>query len=99
MANSLTTNPIILTGTQSSYKAAVASSLGTLFVLQVTRVYWFDPTAVGDEFVLIDPSDGHEWLRGRCESAGISQIFVINKPWSDFACVELDSGSLRIYTA
>lgn len=101
MANSLTTNPISLTTTQTSYKGAVASSLGTLFTLRIQKVYWYDPNAVGDVVLIIDPGSGIELLRLRCETAGQSQVIDwTNSPklWRDFACDQLDSGTVKIYT-
>ncbi len=99
MANSINTNPIILTGVQTSYKAAVALTLGTLFTLRVARVEWFSPATIGDQAVIIDPSSGKEWLRFKCEVALQSQILPVNELWSDFAVDQLDSGVLKIFIA
>ena len=101
MANSLTSNPIILTGTQTSYKAAVAANTtqGTPITLRVVRVEWFAPTTVGDQALIIDPASGKEWLRFKCETALQSQILPVNELWSDFAVPQLDSGVLKIFTA
>lgn len=101
MANALNQNPIILTGTQTSYKAAVATSLGTLFTLKIEKFYWEDPITIGDQVVLIDPQSGAEKLRLRCEVAGQSQVVdwtAAAKLFNDFAVVQLDSGKLYIYT-
>jgi len=99
MANNLNTNPITLTTTQTSYKGAVSSSQGTLFTLRIKSVYWRNPITIGDVFLLIDPASGREILRGRCETANQSQLFPLNMLVSDFACDQLDSGSLEIYLA
>ncbi len=98
MANNLNSNPINLTATQTSYKAAVATSQGSPFTLLLKSVYWEQPNAVGDGFLLIDPNGGREILRGRCEVAGQSQLFPLNMMVSDWACDQLDSGNLKIYT-
>lgn len=101
MANTLTTNPIILSGVQTSYKAAVASILGTLFTLRVEKIYWFQPATVGDEALIINPQSGQTLLRLRCEVAGQSQVidWTANpKLWQDFGVNQLDSGSIEIYT-
>jgi hypothetical protein len=101
MANLLTRNPIVLTTTQTSYKAAVAATLGTLFTLMIEKVYWEDPITVGDGVLIESPDSGAELLTLRCETAGQSQVIDwTNKPklWRDFACVQMDSGSLKIYT-
>lgn len=96
MSNSLFTNPIILTSTQTSYKAAIATVLGTLSVLRVARVEWFAPAAIGHTALIIDPASGKEWLRFTCEVALQSQILPVNELWSDWACDQLDSGTLKL---
>ena len=101
MANILTRNPMLLTGTMStSYKAAVATSLGTLTTLRVAQLRWFNPTLVDDQVLLTDPQDGSELLRLRCITAG--QDIVVDwsaRPhlWADFQAVQFDSGRLYIY--
>ena len=101
MANSLTANPIIINVTQTSYKAAVAANTtqGSPITLRVARVEWFSPATVGDQAVIIDPASGKEWLRFKCETALTSQILPVNEMWSDFAVVQLDSGTLKIFTS
>lgn len=101
MANVLTSNPIIIRGTQSSYKAAVATSLGSPFTLRIEKWYWENPAAAGDQVVITDPQDGSEKLRLRCELANQSQVIDWTshpKLFSDFAVVEIDSGTLYVYT-
>jgi hypothetical protein len=99
MANVLNQNPIIISGTQTSYKAATLASLGSFASLRVTKIYWENPTTVGDQMVIIDPATGRNIFRMRCESANISQIATLNQLWADFAVNELDSGTLYIYLA
>lgn len=101
MANLLNQNPIILTGTQTSYKAAVAASLGANWVLRVTKIYWYNPIIAGDVALIIDPASGQNLERLRCEAANQSQIIDWSanpKIWRDFAVVQLDSGILEIHT-
>jgi len=101
MANLLNQNPIIITGTQTSYKAAVAATLGSLFTLRVEKWYWRTPANVGDICLVIDPANGVERLRLRCEVAGQSILvdWTANpKIMSDFAIVQFDSGELEIHT-
>lgn len=101
MANRLNTNPIMLTGTQTSYKAAVSATLGTLFTLKVTKIYWYNPTTIGDVALITDPQSGQELLRLRCETANQSQLVDWSahpKLWRDFAAIQVDSGDLYIYT-
>ena len=101
MANSLNQNPIILTGTQTSYKAAVAAvpNQGSPIELRVARVEYYAPAAVGDTALIIDPASGRELVKFTCEVALQSQILPINELWSDFAVVQLTSGTLKIFTA
>ena len=101
MANLLNQNPIILTGVQTSYKAAVAAvpNQGSPIELRVARVAWFSPATICDQVLIIDPASGKEWLRMKCEVALQSQIWPVNEIWSDFAAVQLDSGVIKIFTA
>jgi hypothetical protein len=99
MANLLFQNPIIITGPQTSFKAAVAAVLGTLFTLRVARVEFYQPTAVGDTAIIIDPASGKEWLKFTCETALQSQILPVNELWSDFAVDQINSGTLKIFLA
>lgn len=101
MPNSLTENPIVIQAVQGSYKAAVAASLGTLINLRIEKIYFFNPTAIGDTALIIDPASGATLARLRCEVANQSQIIdwtAKPKMWADFAVSELDSGTLYIYT-
>lgn len=100
MANSLNSNPVILTTTQTSYKAAVVASQGVFVNCIVEKWYWEAPTAVGDQVVIIDPQSGAEKLRLRCELALQSQVVdwtAHPKQFSDFAAIQMDSGRLYIY--
>jgi hypothetical protein len=97
MANLLNQNPIIINSVQSSYKAATVSTLGTPSSLRVRKVYWWNPTAVGDQVIIIDPSNGKHWLDLRCEVANQSQFIPLSELWADFAVVEIDSGTLEIH--
>ena len=92
-------NPIIITGVQTSYKAAVAATLGTPFVLRVARVEYYAPTTIGDTAIIIDPASGKEWLKFTCEVALQSQILPVNELWSDFAVDQITSGTLKIFLA
>lgn len=101
MANSLLTNPIILDTTMSSgYKAQVAASIGSPFVLRIEKVYWYAPVSSGDTFVLQD-GNGNVLVQGICSGANISQIFdwtPAPKLVSDFRLTSLSSGKIEIYT-
>jgi len=100
MANSLNTNPIVISQTQTAYKPAVLTSQGSFITLRIIKVYWENPTNIGDTFVIQDPASGHTWLTGRCEVANQSQIFDFTaKPllWKDFEVLTLASGTLYIY--
>ena len=100
MANLLNQNPIIITGPQTSYKAAVAAlpNQGSPIELRVARVEYYAGTAIGDTALIIDPASGRELAKFTCEVVLQSQIMPINQLWSDFAVVQLNSGTLKIFT-
>jgi len=100
MANLLTHNPIVIEGVLASYKAGVTAQLGTLSTLRIESIYWLQPNLVGDVALIVDPQNGNELFRARCEVAGQSQYFTFRKPrlWRDFSMVQLDSGRIYIYT-
>jgi len=101
MSNLLNQNPIILTATLASYKAAVATSQGsTIGPLRVTKVYWLDPATIGDQAILVDPRTGNVLEQFRCEVAGQSQIIHPKVPlWKDFELLQIDSGTIEISLA
>lgn len=101
MGNLLNQNPIMLTNTQTSYKAAMAATLGTLFTLRIEKIVWENPGATGHVALIIDPATGNNIARLIAQGAGIPQILDWSakpKLYSDFAVVQLDSGILQIYT-
>ena len=102
MANSLASNPMVISGSMSQgYKAATAAALGTLRTLLVEKIYWENPANVGDTISIGDPVSGLVLLVLRCEVANQSQLidFTSNvKVWQDFEINSLPSGTLYIYT-
>lgn len=102
MATNLFTNPMVITGSLAqSYKTSVASQIGTLFTLVVEKIYWENPTNVGDQVLIGDPASGATLLNLRCETANQSQIidWTANpKVWRDFEINTFNSGTLFIYT-
>lgn len=101
MANILTQNPIIITSAMtSSYKSAVAASLGTLFTLRVEKIYWEQAVAAGDRVRIIDPGSGNEL--GSFYSTATNSNYTIDwtpnpRLWQDFRVSQIDSGTLKIY--
>jgi hypothetical protein len=105
MANSLNTNPIrIDTIMATSYKAAVAATLGTLTTLTVKQVRWLDVGAAGDEVLIIDPGSGQELLHLRSTLAAAGTVEVVSdwsgspRLWRDFQVVQLTNGRVDIFT-
>jgi len=101
VSNSLNTNPIVTTGAQSSYKAAVAASLGTLFTLRVREIRWLSPNNVGDVLLITDPQSGQELCRLVCSTAKQDVVEDWNAnphEWRDFAVTQQDSGRAYIHT-
>lgn len=104
-------NPIIITGEMAtSYKTQLAAavpgagvnngSYGTLTTLKITKVYWFNPGAVGDVLTFGDPITGKTLLTLRCEVANQSQIVDWTASpviWEDFEMTQTGSGTGTIY--
>ena len=100
--NLLTRNPIIVVAPMaSSYKSAVATTLGSLFTLQVAKIQWSDAVSVNDFVRIIDPGSG-ELLQEIQNVAANSNYFIdfSARPrlWRDFRVSQIDSGTLYIYT-
>jgi hypothetical protein len=59
MSNVLATNPIVLDSPITSYKASVASTLGTLIGAVIcVKIRWVAPSAAGQTLEIIDPQGG-----------------------------------------
>lgn len=98
MANNFTANPIAVDTVFTSPTFANSTKLPTNSELKLMEVYWYNPTNIGDTFV-ITLADGNTVVRrGRCEVANQSQVF---RMWGirirDFIVPTLSSGSLFIY--
>lgn len=101
MANIYTRNPIYVDTIFQSYKAQVASTLGTLLHLIVTKIRWVGPAAVGDTVVFDDPQSGNQLLLMRnptLAGADIEADFSASpRLWADFGVPQLSSGKLYIF--
>jgi hypothetical protein len=64
-------------------------------------IYWFNPTAVGDKFKIVNPlKQNMILLEGRCEVSHQSQLFSYppsRVSWQDFQVIILGSGTLEIW--
>jgi hypothetical protein len=92
VSNILTRNPIFCDTAFSSYKASVASVLGTLFTLKVFSVRWVGPATVGDQLELVDPQSGNQLLLMNCEVAGqdlVADWSAAPRLWSDFGLAKI----------
>lgn len=107
MANNFQSNPIVITGSMGSYKAAIALAKGsgglasTLTTLIIEKIYWENPLTIGDSVSIGDPISGAVLLLLRCEVANQSQLidWTANpKIWQDFEINSFVSGTLYIYT-
>ena len=107
MANNYQSNPIVITGSMGSYKAAIALAKGsgglgnTLTTLLVEKIYWENPITVGDSVSIGDPISGNVLLFLRCEVANQTQLIDCTKQpkiWQDFSIDSFVSGTLYIYT-
>ena len=100
--NLLARNPIVIvTPMTSSFKSAVATTLGSLFTLQVAKVEWSNAVTAGDFVRVIDPGSGEALLELKNLAAN-SNYFVDFSPrpriWRDFRVSQIDSGTLYIFT-
>jgi hypothetical protein len=79
--------------------ATFNAGVGNPPLVQVTRVYWENPTTIAHTFQIVDAA-GTVLLEGRCEVANQSQAFdfVNARIWKDFQVTTLSSGTLWIYT-
>ena len=102
MANILTRNPIYCDAAFTSYKASVASVLGTLTTLKVYSVRWVAPSTVGHQFEIVDPQSGNQLLLMTCSVAGqdvIADWSAAPKLWVDFGVPIIQSGKAYIQTS
>lgn len=102
MANQLSQNPIIIVSPLvPSYKAAVSSTIGTLFTLLINKIVWQGAGAQGNVALITDPANGNNRVRLIAQGLDIPQIVdwtADPQAWSDFAVPQIDSGILQIYT-
>ena len=65
------------------------------------KIYWYDPAATGDTFVITAGSatTSQVLFEGRCESTSQSQYFDVAScdRWKDFSVSTLGSGVLWLY--
>ena len=101
MANLYAQNPLYIDTAFASFKAAVASILGTLFSLTVVKWRWVGPAAVGDQVEVVDPQSGRQILLMRNTVANGPDVV---EDWSaqprllaDFGVPLINSGKLFVY--
>lgn len=94
---------MVITGSVTGYKAAVASSIGTLFTLKVERILWVNPP-ISSSLSIGDPVSGEVlWTRNTSStsttSPDIDEDWTENpKLWTDFAIDIFPGGTLYIFT-
>lgn len=93
MANDLANRPLKIDTT-------MGAGAGLLRLITVIKVYWFNPTAVADAFLIVDPVSSKVLLQGRAEAAAQSQVFDFPEgiTWKDFKVTITAGGILFIYT-
>jgi hypothetical protein len=98
---SLTTNPVIVTGVMAqSYKAGVAT-LGTFQTCIIKHIRWSEPGTSGS-FIITDPIDGHVIASGNSTANNDQIIDWSAKPLlvRDFIVSTLSGGGyLEIHLA
>lgn len=103
MSNILTVNPIRIDTAQiTGYKVLTLTSLGAFQTLRIEKIYWEDPSSIGDNVTIINPNSGANIVNLRCEVAG--QAILVDwtpkpKMVADFQVSEIDSGVLWLYMA
>lgn len=100
MSNSIYTNPVIITTALGSYKAAIASALGSFYEIRIQKIEWYMPVTVGDTYSINDPISNAVIAQGSCEVAAQSQVL----DWTpqprlvaDFSVPQISSGTLIVY--
>jgi hypothetical protein len=100
LANSLNTNPVVIDSVFQSYKASVASTLGSLFTICVTKIRWVGTAAAGQTVTIDDPQGGAV-LAQLTSVAGGGDIELdwsaSPRLWRDFSVASLPSGKLFVF--
>jgi hypothetical protein len=100
MSNILTTNPVSIDTSFTSYKAAVASTLGTLTTLVATKIRWVAPSAAGQTLEFIDPQGGAQLAMLTSVAAGqdVEEDFSASpRLFRDFGLI-IPSGKVFLFT-
>lgn len=98
MANLLTQNPIYVDTAFQSYKAAVASILGTLLQLRIYSIRWVGPAAAGQVLEFVNPQNGQQLHMMTSVASGdvVSDFSAAPKLWADFGVPAVPSGKVFI---
>jgi hypothetical protein len=100
MSNSLATNPVEIDTSFTSFKASVASVLGVLFTLVITKIRWVSPNAAGQTLEFIDPQGGAQLAMLSSVAAGQDvELSFDAQPrlWRDFGVI-IPSGKVFLFT-
>jgi hypothetical protein len=100
LANSLSTNPVLIDTAFQSYKSLVASTLGSLFTVIVTKIKWVAPNAAGQTVIFDDPQGGVQLLQMTSAAANtdVEEDFSASpRIWRDFSVASLPSGKLFVF--
>ena len=99
MANALDQSPIYIDTAFTSYKAAVAAVLGTLFQLRVFSIRWVGPAASGQVLEFVDPSSGRQMYMmtsGANQQDVLADWSAAPRLWRDFGVPAVPSGKIFI---
>jgi hypothetical protein len=98
MANSYSTNPIVLTAGVASFKAASASVLGTLNTLIIQKIYWENP-GISQTLSIGDPISGTvlQLLKSDTTGEDVNVDYVPPRLWSDFSVDVWPGGTVQIF--
>jgi hypothetical protein len=100
MSNALTTNPVYIDTSFSSYKASVASTLGSLIGAVIcVKIRWVAPSAASQTLEIIDPQGGAQLAMLTSVAAGtdVEESFNASpRIWRDFGVI-IPSGKAFLF--
>jgi hypothetical protein len=99
MATNLNSNPILIQGSVTGYKAQTEAAQGTLRTLEVQRLRWVGP-GNSQTLSIGDPISGGilEMMKSNSSGEDVEINYIPCRLWQDFAIDSFPGGSLLIYT-
>jgi hypothetical protein len=97
--SNLNSNPILVTGSVTGYKASTQAAQGTLRTLIVQRLRWVNP-GVSQSLSIGDPVSGGilEMMKSNTAGEDVEIDYIPERFWQDFAIDIFPGGTLLIFT-